>query len=516
MSWRDRAVKVEQKSSWRERSTPVVQEDAGPSLLKKAEAGVQGLGQGGLMGYLPNIQAASEQVTFPIMSALSGQNVEADPYVKARDAYKQRDVALQKEAPGSYLAGELAGAVATPVPGMGLLKSSKVGAKIGQAGLAAAQGAIGSALYNPGDVEGQVSGLQLGERLKQGAAGGLLGGGMTKVGQSISKLAERSGKAANFLTTKAIGAQKGDFKKILKKNELDEVAEFARKSGIVKAGNNIDEVVTRTDEILKDTGPKIKQIYAQTQAKVNDPAFLKTLKEDQVKKLFESELVPEAIVKEINEKLSSQWTKKAGGQQVLSRIQPELEQLKNLGPVTDVEDLLKFRQSVDDLINFDKPLRDMAGGQEALVTMRRAIQDKIDNRIGVLDDIVGGSSLKELKTLNRAYKNASTIKSISQSAQAGAEANLMFGLTDRQMFGSGLGLGALASMADGNLDEGDVYKPLMFAAATGAGSKLSKRYGAGVGAGLLSKARKPLEKAGGLLQSPITQRAVDRLRRDNE
>lgn len=516
MSWRDRAVKVEQKSSWRDRATPVVEEDSGPSLLKKAEAGVQGLGQGGLMGYLPNIQAVSEQVTFPIMSAISGQKVEADPYVQAREAYKQRDVSLQKEAPGSYMAGELAGAVATPVPGMGLLKSSKVGAKLGQAGLAAAQGAIGSALYNPGDVEGEVSGLQLGERLRQGAVGGLLSGGMAKVGQGISKIAEGSGTAANWLTTKAMGAQKGDFKRLLKKNEMDEVAEFARKSGIVKMGNNIDEVVGRTDEILKDTGPKIKQIYAQTQATVNDPEFLKTLKPDQAQKLFESELVPDGIVKEINEKLSSEWSKKAGGKQVLSRLQPELEQLKNLGPITDVEELLKFRRSIDDLINFDRPLREMAGGQEALVTMRRMVQDKIDNRIGVLDDIVGGSSLKELKSLNKTYKNAATIKNISQAAQAGEEAKMLFGITERQAGLGALGLGAMSSLADGEINEGDIARPLLLGAATMGGSKLARRYGPGVGAGLLSGAKKPLEKMGGLLQSPVTQRAVDRLRRDNE
>lgn len=516
MSWRDRAIKVEQKSSWRERATPVAQEKQEPSLMKKAEASIQGLGQGGLMGYLPNIQAASEQVTFPIMSALSGQKVEADQYVKARDAYKQRDVSLQKEAPGSYLAGELAGAVATPVPGMGLLKSSKVGAKLGSAGLAAARGAIGSALYNPGDVAGEVSGLQLGERVKQGAVGGLMGGGMTKSGQGLEKLAKGFGSGANWLTTKALGAQKGDFKRLLKKNEMAEVAEFARKSGIVKMGNNIDEVVARTDEILKDTGPKIKQIYSQTQATVNNPEFLKTLKQDQVKKLFESELVPDGIVKEINEKLSSEWSKKAGGKQVLSRLQPELEQLKNLGPVTDVEELLKFRRSVDDLINFDRPLREMAGGQEALVTMRRMVQDKIDNRIGVLDDIVGGNSLKELKNLNKTYKNAATIKNISQSAQAGEEAKMMFGLTERQAAGGALGLGAIASMADGQIDEGDILTPLMYAAGAGAGSRLARRYGPGVGAGLLSKAVKPLEKTGGLLQSPVTQRVVDRLRRNNE
>jgi hypothetical protein len=513
MSWRERAVPaVASASSWRERAEPIQKEQP----PRKAEAALQGLGQASTLGYLPNIQAAAQKVTDPLFSAITGSEVEPESYIEARDDATKRDAGLLKQHPGAYMAGQAAGTLLTPTPGLGLATKGASILKGGLATKAALQGAIGSALYNPGEVEGEISGLQLGDRAKQGFAGAVMGGGISKAGQALGSLAPKLKQASNFLTTSAMGAQKGDFKRLLRKEELDEVAEFARKTGIVKLGNNVDDVVARSKEILQDAGPKIKQIYTQTQAIVNNPKFLKNLKPADAKALLDSELMPKKIAKELGDELVKEWTGKAGGKQVLGRVLGELDQLKQLGKVTDVDELLKFRRSVDDLINYDKAMRDMPGAQEALVNVRRFIQNKIDNRINTLDKIVGGDSLKQLKVLNNTYKNASTIQKISEAAKAGDNAKMLFGITERQAALGGAGLGAMSAMADGQVDENDLMTPIAYGLLTGAGSKLGRRYGPGVGAPLLSGAGRLADGVGGLLQSPKTQDMVNRMRRGNE
>lgn len=463
---------------------------------RPGEAALQGFGQAGTFGYLPNIQAAAQKVTDPLFSAITGQDVEPESYVEARDKLKKRDEGLLESNPGSYMAGQVAGSLATPVPGSGLIKGAGV-AK------AAARGALGSAIYNPGETEGEISGLQLGDRAKQAAVGGLIGGGLEKTGQVLKSMAPKFKSASNFLTTSAIGAQKGDFKRLLRKDELDEVAEFARKHGL---GKNLESAYVKSQEMLDDAGPKISQIYKSAQAQVNDPNFLKSLKPEQAKTLLDSELMPKKIAKEIYEDLSKEWTGKAGGKQVLNRVATELDELKGLGKVTDIDQLLKFRRSVDDLINFDKPIKDMAGGQEALASIRRAVQKKIDNRIDALDKVVGGDSLKALKDLNRTYKNASTIQKISQAAKAGDEAKMALGLPEL-IAGGALGAGSAVYNQDSGPES--IAKGLLGAVAL----KGARKFGPGLAAPVIGAMSRPAEAVGGFLQSPATQRVIDRSRR---
>lgn len=460
---------------------------------------LQGAGQAYTLGYLPNIQAAAQKVTDPIYSVITGKDVEPQTYIEARDANIKTDQSLQKENPGSYLGGQVVGTIASPSPikGGGLIKT------IGK-------GLLESSLYNPGEKEGEVSGLQVGERLKQGLIGGGVGGALGGVGGLISKSAPKLKSASDYSTIKALGAQKGDFKRLSNKNEIQKVADFAKKEGLTGIGKTVEHSAEGSKRILKEVGPKIGALYKRVNQKVNDPQFLSSLKEDQAAALLSTELSPKQMGAEIFEDLSKEWSGKAGGKQVLSRVGQEIEQLQGLGDEADIEKLYTFRRSLDDLINFDKAVKDMPGAQKALAKMRDKIQSKVDTRIDVLDGIVGGDELKVLKDLNQRFSGASKVNKISGPAFMGEEAKMALGLPEL------IGGGAIATGAGAyGVATGDP-QTMAESAAKGLLGAVAIKGARRLGPGLLSKGlevgSRAAEKTGGLLDGEI----INRVRRNSE
>lgn len=469
-------------------------------LLDSAKAGLQGFGQAASFGYLPNIQAAAQKITDPVFGLLTGKEVEPEGYVEARDAYGKRDQSLQKENPGSYLMGQVAGSIATPSPIKG-----------GSALKAAGRGLLESAAYNPGEVEGEISGLQIKDRLKQGLIGGAIGGGLTKVGQSVKGLGPKLDKASDFLAIKALGGQKGDFKRLMKKNEVERVAKFAKEEGLIGLGKNVESASEGSKNILKEVGPQIGEVYEKVQNKVNDPKFLQSLNEGQAKKLLDSELSPLVMGEEILNDIKKEWKNKAGGRQVINRVRQELKQLQGMGPIADVEDLFAYRKSVDDLVNYDKAVKDMPGVQKGLKRIRDMVQEKVDNRIKTLDELVGGEDLKNLKALNKRYSGASNVNQISGPAFAGEEAKMALGLPEiigGGAIATGAGLYGTSQGDPSSLPE-SLAKGLIGAAAI----KGARRYGPGLLMRGLEGAGQASEKVGGLLESPKLQSVIDRSRR---
>ena len=74
-----------------------------------AQSALEGFGQGVSANYLPQIQAASEKVTDPIFSMLTGQKVEPEPYVQSRDENIARIQKEELEHPKASMAGRIGG-----------------------------------------------------------------------------------------------------------------------------------------------------------------------------------------------------------------------------------------------------------------------------------------------------------------------------------------------------------------------------------------------------------------------
>lgn len=188
MSWKTRSQKV--TASWRDRAEPAVEAPvASKPVYSEGESALQGAGQAISMGYLPELQAAASKPLEKLYELVTGTQVEDDSDFSDRLAdFRARDLEVSNQKPGSYLAGNVAGSVAIPLPFLSGIKGAGPLKSIARAGAA---GAVTGAAYNPNaDKQGSDTSLNMGERLGNAAIGGMLGGGaqgLLSAGQGLMK-----------------------------------------------------------------------------------------------------------------------------------------------------------------------------------------------------------------------------------------------------------------------------------------------------------------------------------------
>jgi hypothetical protein len=133
-----------------------------------------------------------------------GHHAVADAYTRGREAALADQTLAKEQHPQAYLAGQLAGAVAMPVPGAGAMKAATVGARA-LGGLKA--GAIGGGLYGAGEATSEGQALpDVAKSAGLGAAvGGPLGAGIgAAVGPRVRAALTPGEQAAR--TAESIGA----------------------------------------------------------------------------------------------------------------------------------------------------------------------------------------------------------------------------------------------------------------------------------------------------------------------
>ncbi len=170
--------------------------DAEMDALEKAHASVtsnpaqtalESYGNTATLGYLPHLQAAAEPAMNSVLNAITGNNVKSDPYLQRRDDNISRQRIQEQQNPDSALAGKAAGFGAT------LLAGSGIPSVVAQ-----------SALQNPGDIKGEMSGAQLQDRGLNTALAALIGGGLKGAGAILGKGADWTmQKAVNMARPKA-------------------------------------------------------------------------------------------------------------------------------------------------------------------------------------------------------------------------------------------------------------------------------------------------------------------------
>lgn len=489
-----------------------LEQELAPKQSRPGEAALQSFGDAATFGYLPQLQALAQKPLQAGYELVTGKDLPDESYVQSRDRFSRRGQALQEENPVASLGGTVAGSVA--LPGITMGKGVGLLSKFGRAGAA---GAATGALYNPGDEEGKVSGLQLGERLeaaKGGAKTGLIFGGLgIGAEKGLSKFSKASKGAADSLALDAIGAKKAHVKKLLNKDNIDDVARFVRDEKIAVPGESFEGAATRAKELLNKTGKEIGESYKLVERQVNDPKFLNSLNDNQAKRLFETEFVTQNIFDDIMSSVKDEFKAVSKGPQAIRQVQQSLAPMKNLGDVTDFEQLLKFRRSLDDTINFDKSVRDMPQAQKALVKARNLLKDKIDQRIKVIDEVVGGDTSKRLKELNKKYNLASEVSTIVNDKIAGEQANRRFGLTDTLLGTAGASVGAASALASGDQSPENVLKRAATGGAVALGSRALRRHGPSAATGMLNKAGKASEKASGLINPGLIAQSAEKIKR---
>lgn len=200
---------------------------------------LENVGNAATLGYLPHIEAKAQPITDRLANLLKGSSDQEAPwsqltengsdYIKARDANIARINAESQRNPNSALigkgAGMIAGGIATPLPELAAL--GKVGGAIVKGAMLG--GGMGAA-QNPGDTQGQLSGAQIPERVKNAAVG-------TATGMATGAL-------VNPATLNAVGGKVYDsgIKKILQRGSdygKEDVGPLLRKLGIWGSADTI-------------------------------------------------------------------------------------------------------------------------------------------------------------------------------------------------------------------------------------------------------------------------------------
>lgn len=132
---------------------PVAAQTEAKGKTGVGESYLQGFGQGGTFGYLPELQAQAGYYGGNIAEALGGPN--ADTLDQLRDYFGKRNTQIKEEHPIAYGAGDVTGAVATtPIVGAGLARAGGLAARGASAIPLVADAAAGVAEYGGALKEG--------------------------------------------------------------------------------------------------------------------------------------------------------------------------------------------------------------------------------------------------------------------------------------------------------------------------------------------------------------------------
>jgi len=443
--------------------------------FSSAESALQGFGQGAGFGYVPELQAGTEWALDRVLPQFMGGGRRTS-YMDNLRQWREREKAIQAEDPLAYGAGAVGGALTIPMPGVALAKGGTALARVGKAALG---GAGMGLVMNPGETEDQFK-----ARLEQAALGGVVSGGMGAVGQGLTKAAGTFKKGREALAMKLAGGRKAHMKEIPAGTpQREKLVGFMEKEGMTKPGSSYEKVLEKSTEIADATGKKLGDLYKGVTddiAKVakENPQAAKVLDDTRLnarrvaanilrnakKELKGTSGGQDAIRflrKEINNLADIDKTKIKSGFEMVGMSKPqttgglpvpvsrvpgvpgqippagqaagdviEMANVTRFTQETPFDKLLRYRQSLDDNINYQKKFSESTGNEKALKIARKTVDDMLDKRIATLDKYAGTKRAKELKPLKERYGQAKTLQRISKDRVAGEESKVNLGLLE--------------------------------------------------------------------------------------
>lgn len=473
-----------------------------PKESKPLEAAAAGIGQGVTLGYAPQIGAAIAPVIDKGIEMFTGMKVPEDTYVQRRDENIRNDRALAESNPLAYGVGNVGGSLATSAAPMGL--ASRLGllskganaskavvtadqatklARAGQAakgiGQAAASGAGIAAVTNPGDVEGEISPLQFGQRVDNAKIGALVGGAAQGAVMGVGKLAQGVARGAKSIAEtkafKATGAMLKDFRKVDKTKSVKEIGRQLLDDKVVTAGATPKKVVERLESLIDDSTKTIENAIQ----KIDDgSAQISKLKPEQAEQLsasmFRPAEVAENLKKEIQEKYSEIPKEKL--QAALNEIDSWFSGLPETLPISKVHAMKKQMAKFLKESDFYKSGAGLPLSKEGTLAVRRGLKEGVEKQADTVSKMMGGAG-GEIKNANKRLGNYLTVKDVATDRVSRDAANRTFGLTDNIWGAAGLagGGGVAGGLMSGDF-EGAAKGALTGAALMG-GNKLARTYG---------------------------------------
>jgi hypothetical protein len=152
---------------------------------------------------------------------------------------------------------------------------------------------------------------------------------------------------------------------------------------------------------------------------------------------------PEQIAKELSAEIEPLRQQSVPGMRtVLKQIEEHLDDLRKNKSMS-LSDAQKFRQRIDESINFNKRNVDLAGSQEFLYEIRSRINAKMDEVISGLE----GMEANALKKANRTYSDLAKADQVLDMSIPRGQSNRTISLTDTIAGAAGLAHGGPAAAA---------------------------------------------------------------------
>ena len=420
----------------------LARQQSSTSLEPETSAGQSALEHYGntmLAGYLPHVQALAGKLMPDPSGGVDAElekqgftvnNAPEPSYIESRDANLKRLELEAKEHPVGSGIGTGIGIVGSGLmlPAGALAKGASLGAKAAQgAKIGAAYGAI----QNPGDKEGEVDPLQLGDRVKNAGIGAAVGGAVPVAIEGASSAAK---KVSDYLRTKA--AEKAfrslgrgtpqSMQKMVKSGENVAIGRELLDEGAIPVLGTPRRIQDRVAKLKESAGEEVGNLVKGAgNAKVVDAEKLGI-------QILDS---PELAL----------MRKTPGMESAVASIEKQVETLAKNGTMS-LEEAQALRQQIDKSINWNKASPDI-GASKGLKMQRTGIRDAMNEGINTLSP---GAPKDQLLAANRKYGNMATADDILDKELARNQSNRAISLTDTIAAASGPTLTAKAALGAAN------------------------------------------------------------------
>jgi hypothetical protein len=419
------------------------------SLGGMSQTALESFGNGASLGYLPQLQAASEVASNGIsnlgdralkaigldhLTSIDSQlrdqgfTVPDEAYLAIRDANIKRQKEQAKTNPKTALAANAAGTLATGIATGGLGGSEIAAAptllgKIAQGSLAGARaGALYGAASNPGDVEGQLSPLQAGSRVENSGigavTGGLAGAASPLIDAGVKAAANKSRDLADRFAARALGAERGTIKSI----GFDKVKAAGRQAldeGILSPLASTDDLVARNEALKSKGGEMMGNAYSAIDdagASTFNPLNAATDVEGKIGDFYRSP-INRGETNQLENTLES----------ILMRGEKDIPLKEAQALKEELGKVANWKNNVT-VTPKEQMARDAYG----------VVSQHIDDAVAKGSDIIEKAGLSDALSQGKdLYSKASTAEKLLQNKQAREQGNKILGLSDWALLGGG-------------------------------------------------------------------------------
>lgn len=469
-------------SAEEEKEFQALESEFGSPKTGAVETGIEQFAKGvPVVGsYLPQMQAAASKPIYGLLNKLHGTDIQPDNYLQERDSNIARQELQEQERPGLSLAANLAGGISSA----GALPAVSAATRLGRIGQGAKIGAGIGLLSNPGDVKGEVDGLQIGDRAIGGVVGGVTGGAGQGLLEAPGALKDKFKSSAERSAFKALGPYSREARQAMAKDKVESIGRTVLDEGVIgKIPRSYETLEGRAKSSSELVGKELDD-YINALSKKSEQLGINVDKKD--------------IAEEVAKNLTGSKTEIPGVLEKNAKVQSALERFSgnadekplSLAETEGLKRALGKEIKWDRLPGADIPVEEEIN--RALYSKTRGASEGLAQRV---EDEAFGKGTGVFKGLKETYGNLETAEDILGKRNAKEFSNRMVSPSD-YMTG---GIGALAGVAAGD-DPVEKAKYGLIGAGLGGVNKIGRLYGNQV----MAKSKDALSKGfGGVDESTI-------------